>query len=168
MEYNNGICALNKSNTLICSYTEILAQLSIIDFSLFNNVICVVATSNIVYCLNSNVVMTLPTQFSSGATKIFVGDNIMCTLTIASNANCFVYSTTFAIPQVIDKVSTIGVGSKHICILDSNNSVTCYGSNIYNQLNIPSALSSNVKDLSTFGNTNCVVLISGIVGCWGG
>jgi hypothetical protein len=74
----------------------------------------------------------------------------------------------FSIPQAaIGNVADISVGDAHLClVLKSSATVTCIGSNLYGQLNVPAGLGSVVK-VATGSTFSCALNNAGTSRCWG-
>jgi alpha-tubulin suppressor-like RCC1 family protein len=146
---------------------------------------CALLDSGVTFCWGNNDSGRLGdgTQTSSaqprellvnGATSIVAGDNSSCAL-INGSARCF--GQGFG-PTTIMNIAGISPGDEHVCTLETDKTVQCYGENFNYQLgdgtqNAQSAPGvtamgvTNASEIHTRGDQSCALLGDGTIKCWG-
>jgi alpha-tubulin suppressor-like RCC1 family protein len=170
---------------------------------------CVITTSDTVKCWGRNDYGQLGNNSTTGSStpvtvsgimgtpvSIKAGGYTTCVLTSANAVYCWgsnnrgqvgLASADIAIvPQRVNGFSglprTLTVGEKHACVVQTNNTVMCWGSNEYGQIDVagsvsnpnpvlitPNALwSGDVPALASAGNNHtCILLALGRIICYG-
>jgi alpha-tubulin suppressor-like RCC1 family protein len=116
--------------------------------------------------------------FGIGATPtaLSVGDDASCAL-IAGGASCWgegFDSTPVSVADVVD----ISRGDAHVCAVNADKTVACYGDNDNYQLGdgtqtmqvapgVPAEGITNAVEVLTRGDSSCAVLGDGTARCWG-
>ncbi|HEY5948164.1 MAG TPA: hypothetical protein VIV40_21860, partial [Kofleriaceae bacterium] len=126
----------------------------------------------------SQISSALPRSVGLGTvpSKLSIGDNSSFAL-VGANARAWgdMFGTT---PSTITNVTDISAGSAHVCTLETDKTVLCYGENFRGQLGdgttnsktapgVPVMNVANAVEVKTRGEQSCARIGDGTVKCWG-
>ena len=71
------------------------------------------------------------------------------------------------LPENLKDVTAIAAGYSHVCALESNGSVSCWGDNSAQQCIIPPGQNENITAIAAGKHFTCAIKKNGSVSCWG-
>jgi len=112
-------------------------------------------------------------MFAGRMTLASSGFQVCAVRSISGQVICWGYSSDRWTQTIVPSVASsnqvaVSVGGSHVCTVSYSGAISCWGSNFYNQTNVPIAVSSNQATVSaSAGGHTCSLSAAGVVSCWG-
>lgn len=105
------------------------------------------------------------------STRMDSGHGSTCVMSSEKTLNCCGKRDELAATRCKEAASPESIlelasGSLHVCLLDTRNSVKCFGDNTYEQLDVPVDL-GEVKQIAAGWHRTCAIRVDGELRCWG-
>ncbi|MBX2880237.1 MAG: hypothetical protein KTR32_09915 [Granulosicoccus sp.] len=102
------------------------------------------------------------------AQSIAIAPFILCVITDQAELKCDTppISLRFQPPSDLGAISAVTLGDNHVCAINLNGNVRCWGGNFYGQLDVPAAASPAIAIDAGEAHT-CSITTNGSVVCWG-
>lgn len=170
--HEGQVCAITRRGTVECkgsnSRLESFPRLDLENVVQVSGA-CAVQADNVMKCWYRGNWANLETTNLleiKDVVSVSTKESNICTLSSTGKPTC-TGNEVSKIPTTIGSAIAIATGWSHACVIDQSNSVQCWGSNKFEQLNVPAGIKNPIQITAT-NTATCVLDLQGTVTCWGG